>query len=57
MDKAQSQKRQHLHHDDIRNDLHIFIVTNLKGVIDKRMQLGKRHFRNKVAAHLLALCL
>ena len=57
MDKAQPQKRQHLHHDDIRNDLHIFIVTHLERVIDERMQLGKRHFRNKVATFSLAVSL
>ena len=45
MDKAQPQKRQHLHHDDIRNDLHIFIVSHLEGVIDERMQFRKRYFR------------
>lgn len=43
--------------DAVHQLLHIFIVTHLERVIDKRMQLGKRHFRNKVAAHLLALCL
>ena len=31
--------------DAVHQLLHIFIVTNLKGVIDKRMQLGKRYFR------------
>ena len=57
MDKAQPQKRQHLHHDDIRNDLHIFIVTHLEGMIDERMQFRKWYFRNKVAAFSLAVSL
>ena len=32
--------------DAVHQLLHIFIVTHLEGVIDERMQLGKRHFRN-----------
>ena len=43
--------------DAVHQLLHIFIVTNLKGVIDERMQLGKRYFRNKVAAFSLAVSL
>ena len=31
--------------DAVHQFLHIFIVTNLKGVIDKRMQFRKRYFR------------
>ena len=43
--------------DAVHQLLHIFIVAHLEGMIDKRMQLGKRYFRNKVTTHLLALCL
>ena len=43
--------------DAVHQLLHIFIVTHLERVIDKRMQLGKRHFRNKVAAFPLAVSL
>ena len=41
--------------DAVHQLLHIFIVTHFERVIDKRMQLGKRHFRNKVAAFSLAV--
>ena len=43
--------------DAVHQLLHILIVTHLKRMIDERMQLGKRYFRNKVAAFPLAVSL
>ena len=66
MDKAQSQKRQHLHHDDIRNDLHIHpqpVQTDKAGrnrqhrSRSKAGQLAERYVYNAMASLSIAtLC-
>ena len=41
--------------DAVHQLLHVLIVAHLKRMPNERMQLGKRHFRNKVASFSLAV--